>query len=123
MRQYAYAAFLNITVTLLLVPFAGRASETVEGAKKDFQAFKTEMETRMATVEKQMTELKSKAKEDGKVAKEKTVEHLETSKEDLHKELEQMKYESEKHFKELKKQFAKSLNTLNSKVQKALKDE
>ena len=54
------------------------ASETVEGAKKDLQEFRSEMSDRIVAIQKQIDELKSKTKKKGKDAhREKTVKNLE----------------------------------------------
>lgn len=115
---------LGMTVGLAIMGLAlgsVYASETVEGAKKDLQEFKKEMSTRMDAIEKQLDDLKSKANENGKAVKEKTVKNLEETKDKLHGQLEEMKYDGEKNYKDLKSKFAKALDSFNAKVQKALK--
>lgn len=101
----------------------GFASETLEGAKKDFQTFKTEMTGRIESLEKQLSDLKAKAKENGKSVSEQTVEDLEKTRAQLRQQLEDMKFKGEKSFKKVKSRFAEALDSLNSGVQKALKDQ
>lgn len=120
MKTVIFAAILGLFFSPLTM---GMASEAIEGAKKDFQTFKTEMSERMDSIEKQLEELKLKAKENGQAVQEKTVQDLEKAKDRLHDQVEHMKYSGEKKFKKAKSQFAKSLESLNSSIQKALKDE
>ncbi len=99
------------------------SSETVEGAKKDFQTFKKDMNKRMDSLETQIKELKTKAKEHGEAAEEKTVTGLENAKNRLSEDLRKLQFESEKNFKKFKTEFASSLDNLNARIQKALKSE
>lgn len=99
------------------------ASETVEGAKKDLQEFKSEMGERIDAIQKQIDELRSKTKKKGKEAREQTVKGLEKTEKDLQTELDRMKADSGKKFAKVKIRFAEAVDSLNEKIQKALKDE
>ena len=98
------------------------ASETVKGAKKDFTEFKETMGKKMETMEKQIAELKDKAKQKGGEAHTKTVAELEASRDKLKKEMAELKEDSQEGWKGLKEKLSSTADSLNQKIQKALKE-
>ncbi|MFZ3229931.1 MAG: hypothetical protein WA160_06990 [Pseudobdellovibrio sp.] len=107
---------------LFLLSLSSQASETAKGAKKDYESFKTEMSAKLESVEKEIAELKVKAKQKGNAAQEDTASELEKSKEKLKSELAEIKSSSKSQWSKFKSNFANSVDSLNSKIQKAVKD-
>jgi hypothetical protein len=106
----------------LCVPVAQAASETVKGAQKDFAEFKGTMAKKIEVMEKQITELKEKAKQKGGEAHAKTVAELEASRDKLKKEMAELKEDSQDSWKGLKETLSSTADSLNQKIQKALKE-
>ena len=113
-------AILALLTAFSLNSFA--ASETVKGAQKDYDTFKKEMSVKLEDTEKQLAELKSKAKEKGTDVKNKTVAELEESRDKLKNQLNELEKNGKEGWASFKKNFADSLDRLNLKIQKALKD-
>lgn len=99
-----------------------RASETVKGAQKDFAEFKGVMAKKIEVMEKQITDLKEKAKQKGGEAHAKTVAELEASRDKLKKEMAELKEDSQDSWKGLKEKLSSAADSLNQKIQKALKE-
>jgi prefoldin subunit 5 len=109
--------------SLTIVPVAAlAASETVKGAKKDFAEFKETMGKKIDTMEKQIAELKEKAKQKGGEAHAKTVAELEASRDKLKSEFAELKEDSQEGWKGLKEKLSSTADSLNQKIQKALKE-
>ncbi len=98
------------------------SSETLKGVQKDAESFKKEMSVKLEDVEKQLTELKNNAQTKGSEIREKTVTDLETTRAELRTKLENWDTKTQKNWKDFKKNFAQSLDSLNAKIQKALKE-
>ena len=98
------------------------ASETVEGAKKDYEVFKSDMSKKLDDVERELVVLKEKAKQKSSEAQTDSILELEKTKVKLKTELESMKQTGSSSWKKMKASFAASVDKLNSKVQKKLKD-
>lgn len=109
-------------IAILLFALAAPASETVKGAKKDYEAFKTEMSAKMDAAEKNLDVLKEKSKTNASDAKKKTVENLEVARVKIRKEMADLGDSGEKGWKKAKKSMAESIDNLNAKIQKAMKD-
>ncbi|MFN7903999.1 MAG: hypothetical protein ACK5P5_02345 [Pseudobdellovibrionaceae bacterium] len=116
------SSFIIALVTALSFISSASASETVKGAKKDYQSFKEEMSVKLEAAEKNLSELKAKTKEKSTSLKAKTVAELEETRDKLKAELNSLEEKSQSNWSSLKKSFASSMEKFNSKVQKALKD-
>lgn len=110
-----------VILAVISISAAAFASETVKGAKKDFAAFKEEMNTKLDNTEKKLAELKAEAKAKGNAAHDKTIAELEAARDKLKAELNELKDDGSNKWQSFKKSFAESLDQLNTKVQKALK--
>jgi hypothetical protein len=115
MRRYFFSA-------ILLVGLQSLASETMKGAQKDYEAFKKEMSIKVESLDKQIDELKTKAKDKGKVVKEATLKDLEETRKGLHSDMEEFEGKSKENWKAMKKKLSESAELLHSKLQKALED-
>jgi len=118
--MFKFILLLFSFVTLL--HFSATASETVKGAKKDLENFKTEMTTKLDKVEKELMLLKAKAKNKKDEVKEKTITELEENRAQLKSDLEKIKEDGSSGWKKLKGGIADSFDKLNSKIQKAMKE-
>ena len=114
--------FVLVVSALFIVAIGSYASETVKGAKKDYAEFKKEMSEQLDAVEKKIAELKEQASQKGGETKEKTVKELEETRDKLKVELAQMQDDGKQGWKKFKKNLATGIESLNAKVQKALKD-
>lgn len=112
---------------LIAVLFVGLSafgkSETVEGAKKDYENFKKEMSVKLDAAEKELKDLRAKAQQKGSKVQEKTIREMEQTRDRLRKDLDALGEKSKSTWSELKKDLAASMNSLNDRIQKALKDE
>lgn len=108
---------------ILFVSTVSQASETVKGARKDYETFRKEMTVRLESVEKQLAELKEKAKEKSGDTQAETVKQLEATRAQLRSQLESWQSEGRRGWRRFKKKFAESMDRLNSRVQDALADE
>lgn len=91
------------------------SSETAEGVKKDYAAFKKEANERLEQLDKKIEKLKSESK--GTMAKE-----AETARDKLRREVEEAQKTTASNWSRFKKSFAEKVDTLNTKVQKALNE-
>ncbi len=98
------------------------ASETVKGAKQDYQNFKKEMSVKLKDAEKKIEQLRSEGVSEVNEAKKETAKDLEITKNKLKSELEDLKKDGEKTTSKWKAELAASINSLNERIQKALKD-
>ncbi len=114
------AIILAIILSTSLGAFA--ASETVKGAKKDFEQFKAEMNQELNEIDQKIEALKIKAKAKGNETHDKSIVELENTRNELNLKLDSVQKKSESNWKKFKKSFADSMNKLNSKVQKSLED-
>ena len=116
--------FLGILIfigSLITSPISG-ASETTKGMQKDYQSFKEEMSTKMDALEKQINELKEKAKAKGSSVKKETLEELEATRDELRTQIAKAENSSKKQWKSMKKNISESIDSLHSKLQSALKE-
>ncbi|MBC7466467.1 MAG: hypothetical protein H7256_10790 [Bdellovibrio sp.] len=98
------------------------ASETTKGMKKDYESFKTEMSAQLDSVERQIEDLRLKAKQKGSSTQEETAASLEKTRAKLKAELASMKDNGKDGWSSFKKSFAESVDKLNTKIQTAVKD-
>lgn len=98
------------------------ASETVKGAKQDYQNFKKEMNVKLKDAEKKIERLRSEGVAEVNEAKKETAKDLELTKNKLTAELENLKKDSRTTTAKWKADLAASINALNERIQKALKD-
>ena len=98
------------------------ASETVEGAKKDFQSAKAEISAQLESLDKKIDELKASTKKNSTAAKEKALKEAEETRASLRADYEEMKEDTNKSWMSFKKRVSDSLDKMNAKAQKALKD-
>lgn len=113
---------LLILLTLLVQLSGAYASETVEGAKKDYESFKIEMSAKLDHVESEIKLLKEKAKDKTSQSQSDSIQELEKTKAKLKSELNDMKQTGNSSWKKFKANFAASVDKLNSKIQTKLKD-
>jgi len=115
--------FISIFSSLLLfLFFSAQASETVKGVQIDFENFKTEMSAKLDATEKELVELRIKAKQKGSAAKAEVVADLENTRDQLRSQLSKMDDSAKENWKKFKESFAKSIENLNSKIQNSLKE-
>lgn len=98
------------------------ASEAVEGAKKDFAKFKTEMNLKLKALDNQVDELRNKAAAKGSEARQKSLTEIEESKTKIKKDLNDLKEDGKGTWKSFKNDLSKAMDNLHTKIQKALKD-
>ncbi len=116
-------SFLNIATALIVaLSFSANASETVDGAKKDYENFKTEMSVKLEKVENELSLLKEKVKVKSTSAQAASISELEKTQAKLKYELSEMKQTGAVGWKKFKANFAASVDKLNSKVQKSMQD-
>jgi hypothetical protein len=97
-------------------------SETVKGAKKDLEKFKQEMSVELQAVEKKLVFLSDKATAKTDTAYKATVKDLTEKRDELRVELGKLEADSQGKWKVAKTKMASAMNSLNEKIQKALKD-
>jgi TolA-binding protein len=123
MRNLILFAVLIVSAGYAL-EYHAMASETVKGAQKDFENFKSDMNKQLRTLEIKITELKNKAKaetnETTKKTMDSTVHELETGRDKLKSEIKDMKSETEESWAHVKKGLSDAMNSLNERVQKSL---
>ena len=117
--MFKYIMTISLTLFFAHSVFS---SETLKGAKKDIETFKTEMNVKLEKVEKELMLLKAKAKNKGSEIEQKTANELENTRMQLKKELSEIKDDSHDGWSKLKSNLAESFDKLNTKVQKALKN-
>lgn len=117
MKNILIAFFITI---LSLQAFS---SETVEGFKKDVVTFKQEMTLKLEKIEKEIEALKNKTKEKGESTQTKAIAELESARDKVKTEINDLEKTTESRWTKIKSKIAKSIDTLNTKAQKALKEE
>ena len=112
----------NVIIGLILVfGFSTvKASEAIQGIKKDFTHFKEEMKAKLNETEKKIDELKSRAGNKTTEAQEKSIKDYEETRDQLKNQIEKISQKSESHWQKTKKRIAQSIDKLNKKVQKSL---
>lgn len=113
-------------VTLAMLAFliqpSFAESETVKGAKKDLEKFKQEMSVELQAVEKKLEVLSEKANKKSDQVYKDTVQDLTEKRDKLRVELAGLEADSQGKWKAAKTKMASAMNSLNEKIQKALKD-
>lgn len=102
--------------------FPVQASETLKGAKKDFQEFRTEMAVKLDILEAKLGSAKVAAQKKGDEAKVKTAETLQETRKELREKLDRAQVQGRKAWAKFKGDFATSVDQLNHKIQTSLKD-
>jgi len=97
-------------------------SETIKGAKKDIDKFKKEMTVKLESLEKQIQQLRAKAEAKGDEAKTKAADEYAATQKDVKAKVDQATDETGDGWQKMKKGLAESIDSLNKKVQKALKE-
>ena len=114
---------LMISLLALGLSFStSNASETVKGAKEDYKKFKKEMSIKLKEAEKKIEQLQAEGAEEVNEAKKETAKDLIVTKNKLKAELEDLKKDSKSTTAKWKADLAASINSLNDRIQKALKD-
>ena len=98
------------------------ASETVKGAKEDIKTVKSELNSKLNDVDKEITELTQKAKDKGKEVTSASLDELKSTRKKIASQIDGLKEDSKQNWKELKSQLANSIEALSRKAQKALKN-
>lgn len=101
----------------------GMGSETLKGMEKDFQSIKAELNEKLAKAEVELEKLRAKAKESADEKHKKAVEESEKARDKIKASVAELKEDSKQNWKKLRTGLAESIDGLNSKIQKALKDE
>ncbi len=115
--------FINLIVGLVFaVSSSALASEAIDGAKKDYEKFKTEMSAKLEKVEAELVFLRERAKVKSSQAQVASITELEKTQAKLKSELSEAKQSGAVGWKKFKASFAASVDRLNSKVQKTMKD-
>lgn len=112
---------MQLTVILLAAAVAF-SSETMKGAKKDFETMKQELSLKLVEAETKLEELKTKAKINASAAKETTIKEAEQTRDQIRKNIEELKDDGKSGWKKMKAGLAASIENMNTKIQKALKD-
>ncbi|MEK6553633.1 MAG: hypothetical protein AABZ31_00190, partial [Bdellovibrionota bacterium] len=88
----------------------------------DYEQFKKELSAKLNTAEQKISELRTEAKVKGDQTQEKLAADLEVVKNNLKKQQAELKYESESGWKKVKQSLSDAADSLNSKIQSALKE-
>lgn len=107
---------------IILVSLLSFSSETVKGVQKDFISIKQELSVKLDEAEAKLVELKNKASTNSSAAKEKAIQEAEVTRDQLRVKIDELKDDGKTNWKKLKAGLASSIETMNSKIQKALKD-
>lgn len=111
------------SLTLFFTPIQPNfASETIKGAKKDLDAFKQEMSVELAAIEKNLKVMTEKAEKKSDVAYKDAVTDLTEKRDSLRSDLYDLDADTKGEWKKAKSSLSSSLNSLNERIQKALKD-
>lgn len=108
-----------LCVTSIQISFA---SETLKGAKKDLDTFKQEMSVELQEVEKNLKALSEKAEKKSDSTYEETLKELRAKRDKLRSEISSLEADTKGEWKNIKSKMSSSLNSLNERIQKALKD-
>jgi hypothetical protein len=110
-----------LSATFFVFALSAADSETVKGMKKDADTFKKEMSVKMDQLDHQINELKAKSQTKGAEVKESTIKDLESARDSMKTKMNSMSETSKETWSSWKKSMAESMDSLNAKVQKALK--
>ncbi len=117
------STFTRLALVLTIASFGTMIwaeSETVKGMQKDVETFKVEAQSKIADLNKKISELKSKTKQQADEKQKNLTTELEASRDKLQSELNALGEKSKDKWKELRAKLSKSLDELNEKAQKAL---
>ena len=118
MKELVVFVFGLFIACSLIVGEASAESETVKGVKKDFTAFRQEMDEKLDAAEKKLKELKEKSGQNSDAM----IAELESSTAKLKKEVSELKDDGQDGWRSFKKSLSASLDRLNTKIQKALRE-
>jgi cell division protein FtsB len=113
---------LTVAMLAFLIQPSFADSETIKGAKKDLEKFKQEMSVELQAVEKKLEVLSDKATSKTDTAYKATVKDLSEKRDVLRAEISKLEADSHGKWKVAKTKMAAAMNSLNEKIQKALKD-
>ena len=111
-----------VIVISSIFAFSASALETVDGAKKDYEAAKVEMAAKLESLDQKIEELKANTAAKSTAAKEKTLKEVQITRDKLRADYELMKDATDSKWKSFKKRFAQSIDRMNAKAQRALND-
>ena len=114
--------FILLLVASLAFSVAFAESETMKGAAKDYDNFKKEMSAKLAGVEKQLDELRAKARTKGNEARESSIKELEETRVQLKTEVDSLNSKAKSNWKSMKEKLSASIESLSTKAKKALED-
>jgi hypothetical protein len=97
-------------------------SETVKGAQKDFETFKQEMSAKLDDVDRQLAEMRAKAKAKGGDVQDKSIKELEVARVQAKAQMDAINDDTKSNWKSMKKKLAASIDSLHAKAKKALAD-
>lgn len=109
-------------IGLILMPLVTFGSETLKGAKKDIESFKTSMNEKLQKLENEIEAAKIKAKNKGHATSDQTISELESARDKIKKNLSELKEEGDESWQKAKKNLSEALDELNTKVQKKLRN-
>ena len=98
------------------------ASETIKGAKKDLDQFKHEMSVELEKMEKNLKVMSEKAEKKSDTVYKDTLKEMTIKRDKLRVELNTLEADAKGKWKDAKTNISSSLNSLNERIQKALKD-
>ena len=98
------------------------SSETIKGAQKDFQTVKAELGVKLGEAEAKLEELKAKAVENGSAAKTKAIAEAEATRDQLKVKIAELQDDGKSGWKKMKASIASGIDSMNTKIQKAMKD-
>lgn len=117
------ARIIGLVSFVLMFSFSvGHASETVKGAKKDYQSFKNEMSAKLDSAELKLKELRAKAALKRDSTQDAAIAELEMTQAKLKSDLAEVKEAGKSNWSKFKAGFASSVDNLNTKIQHAVKD-
>lgn len=110
---------LLIPLSLFVAAVQGFSSETIEGVKKDYSAFKQSMEEKIQALEKQIKEMKEETLKNGSVKKNEFLQEIEAARDELREKFRALEKDGKERFETARKSFSDALSRLSAKVQKA----
>lgn len=111
-----------VIFSVIFFSIFANSSETVKGAKKDFEVFKQEMTLKLQTLGSEIENLKEKTKTKSTEAHGAALQEIEESRVKIAADLQKLEKASESNWKKLKKNIAESIRKLDFKAQELLKE-
>jgi hypothetical protein len=112
---------LTLGALILAATLHAADSETIKGAKKDLETFKKDMVVKLDKLQTQIETIKKQAHDKGDEAKDKTADELAATRDDVKEKVAKLSDDAGDDWQKMKKSLADSVDSLNKKVQKALK--